>query len=280
MRRSLLISLFMYVAILLHPNPLSAQERVHLPGTSATLECYPVEGSAHAAIVCPGGSFFWLDDKHEGVEVAQWLQRNGISAYVLRYRVAGWWAWATHYRLIFSGLETWQPNYDAQAALTYLRDSLHLSDIGIMGFSAGGYVAMNAARNYMAFSWAAPIYPVVSMQSPYTHSRSRRALLGERGQYDPELRERNSLENQIHGNCPPIFLVACKDDPVVDYRNSVLLDSALTANHIPHRFILYNTGGHGFAVRNDKGTPECHAWKEEFLKWFASLPNHETHKTH
>ena len=65
--------------------------------------------------------------------------------------------------------------------------------------------------------------------------------------------------------------MACKDDPVVDYHNSVLLDSALTAKQIPHRFILYNTGGHGFGVSETKGSPECHAWKEEFLKWLSSL---------
>lgn len=269
MRRCLIIAIILYAAIPLQHTALSAQTIVHLPGTKATLECYLVDTATRAAIVCPGGSYCWLDYQHEGVEVAKWLQSNGISAYVLRYSVAGWWAWATHYRLLFD--TPIDPMNDANIAVNYLWIVHGLRNIGIMGFSAGGHLAMSAARNNLRYSWAAPIYPVVSMSAPCTHRRSRRALLGDRHQHNPERQAFHSLEQQIHPHTPPVFLVACKDDPVVDYHNSVLLDSALTAMHIPHRFLLYNTGGHGFGVRTDKGTPECHAWKEEFLKWLQAL---------
>lgn len=264
--RRLLIVLFSLLATVA-----TSQDIIHLPGTKATLECYPADDAAHAVIVCPGGSYCWLDYQHEGVEVAQWLQSNGISAYVLRYRVAGWWAWATHYRLIFPGLQPTDPLSDANSAVYFIRDSLHVKDLGIMGFSAGGHLAMSIALLGDRVRWAAPIYPVVSMADECTHARSRRALLGEYGQYDSDMRDAFSIERNISPQCPPVFLVNCVDDPVVDYRNSVLLDSALAANEIPHLYIQYRTGGHGFGVSETKGTPECRLWKEEFIKWLNQL---------
>lgn len=49
-------------------------------------------------IVCPGGSYFWLDKDHEGREVAEWLRENGIAAFVLEYSHGGWGAFAFHVR--------------------------------------------------------------------------------------------------------------------------------------------------------------------------------------
>ena len=227
------------------------QAIVQLPGTKATLECYGTTTKPLATIVvCPGGSYSWLDYKVEGVEVAQWLQAHDIAAYVLRYRVQGWWAWATHYRLIFRGNRYPDPLRDAEAALDWLHthaDSLGIdaTRIGIMGFSAGGHLSML--------------------------SSSRRALRGEYGQCKQAMRDSLSLEVHVRPDCPPVFLVNCVDDPIVDYRNSVLLDSALTANRIPHRYIQYRTGGHGFGMSDTKGTPECRPWKEEFLKWLKTI---------
>jgi acetyl esterase/lipase len=252
------------------------QAIVQLPGTKATLECYGTTTKPLATIVvCPGGSYSWLDYKVEGVEVAQWLQAHDIAAYVLRYRVQGWWAWATHYRLIFRGNRYPDPLRDAEAALDWLHthaDSLGIdaTRIGIMGFSAGGHLSMLSTYTRKP-AFVAPIYPVVTMRQDCCHTRSRRALLGEYGQCKQAMRDSLSLEVHVRPDCPPVFLVNCVDDPIVDYRNSVLLDSALTANRIPHRYIQYRTGGHGFGMNDTKGTPECRPWKEEFLKWLISI---------
>ena len=185
MRRSLLIALLIFAV-----GTATAQTIVHLPGTKATLECYPANTShlspltSHlAVVVCPGGSYSWLDYQVEGVEVAQWLQAHGISAYVLRYRVQGWWAWATHYRLLFRGNQYPDPLRDAEAALDWLSahaDSLGIDPrgIGIMGFSAGGHLSMLSTYTRRP-AFVAPIYPVVTMRQDCCHTRSRRALLGE-----------------------------------------------------------------------------------------------------
>lgn len=79
------------------------------------------------------------------------------------------------------------------------------------------------------------------------------------------------MERHVPRGCPPVFLVNCQDDPVVPRHNAELLDSALTAMDIPHRFIQYRTGGHGFGASDTKGTPECRQWKAEFINWFRKL---------
>ena len=117
-----------------------------------------------------------------------------------------------------------------------------------------------------------PVYPVVTFSDKrYVHRRSRRGALGVWGQFNQAKRDSLSIEQHIPADCPPVFLVNCQDDPVVKYQNSVLLDSALTAQHIPHTYIQYQTGGHGFGASEEKGTAECRQWKKEFVQWISNL---------
>jgi hypothetical protein len=57
----------------------------------------------------------------------------------------------------------------------------------------------------------------------------------------------------------------------VKYQNSELLDSALTQKNVPHKYIQYETGGHGFGASEHKGTEECRNWKNEFLVWISNF---------
>ena len=69
------------------------QDQKVIHGDEATLMPFLADDSdGTAIIICPGGSYFWLDDGNEGEEVAEWLQEQGISSFVLRYRVAGFGA--------------------------------------------------------------------------------------------------------------------------------------------------------------------------------------------
>ena len=252
----------------------------------------PQQPPRAAVIVCPGGSYSWHDMETEGFLVAQWLRQNGIAAFVLKYRVQGVPAYLTHSRLLFRGRQHPDMLEDVQRAIQWVRenDSLYgLSPsvpLGVMGFSAGGHLAMSSASyadtDFLAVrgithtaslrpDFVVPVYPVVSLSDACCHKRSRRALLGERRKRNPVMRDSLSLELHVPAHCPPVFLVNCKDDPVVNYRNSELLDSALTAQDIPHRYIQYRTGGHGFGASERKGTPECRQWKEAFLQWLNDL---------
>lgn len=235
---------------------------------------YLAEGNHNiAVIVCPGGSYLWHDMDAEGKQVGEWLQSNGISAFVLHYRTAGFWAYFTHFRYLFRGNRYPDPQEDLLQAILYIKErakeyGIDANRVGAMGFSAGGHLVMSAAEK---LSFVAPIYPVVTMVEPCAHKRSRRALLGDNRKNNKRLRDSLSLERHVPDDCPPVFLVNCKDDPVVKYHNSELLDSALTARHIPHRYIQYQTGGHGFGATENKGTPECRQWKGEFLNWLKNL---------
>lgn len=227
-------------------------------------------------IVCPGGSYFWLDKDTEGEEVARWLCENGIAAFVLEYSHAGWAAWAYHVRgkgrsfpAGFNDLSEVLDSVRAHAAEYGIRTDR----IGCMGFSAGGHLVMHAAEQLagtpQAMAFVAPIYPVVSMVHQCTHKRSRRGLLGEFP--SKVMKDSLSLEHHVPKNCPPVFLMNCDDDPVVHYHNSELLDSALTRRGIRHVYEHYRTGGHGFGVSEEKTTREAIGWKERFLNWLSSI---------
>ena len=233
-----------------------------------------------AIVVCPGGSYSWLDMKTEGVGVAEWLQSQGINAFVLRYHVANVSAYMFGYRVLGLGNHYPKMLNDVEWALRQvydMADSLHIDTmrVGVMGFSAGGHLSMMSyTHNRTSYQphFLCPMYPVVTFSDArYVHKRSRRGALGVWGQWKQTMRDSLSIERHITPSCPPVFLVNCVDDPVVKYQNSELLDSALTANNIPHTYIQYQTGGHGFGASETKGTEESRQWKKAFQQWISSL---------
>lgn len=239
---------------------------------------YIVPGKHNVAIiVCPGGSYFWHDMQTEGVEVAHWLNDMGISAFVLRYRTAYVPAFITRFRYLFRGNRYPDPQHDLIRSIEYIRENaeklgVDTHKLGVMGFSAGGHLVMSVAESVhvpeiLRPNFVASIYPVVTMSASCTHKRSRRALLGDNKKNNKILQDSLSIEKHVTHACPPVFIVNCKDDPVVNYHNSELLDSALTAYNIPHKYIQYKTGGHGFGASDSKGSSESKQWKNEFIKW-------------
>lgn len=261
---------------------------------SVTLRPYLPEQNKYggmAVIVCPGGSYCWHDTETEGDMVAEWLQREGIAAFVLNYRVQGVFPFIFHTRAIFGGHQHPDMIEDIQRAIQLVRENkdqygINPNRIGAMGFSAGGHLVMSSAcynatdflaphgissRVSLRPDFVAPIYPVVSMSHPDTHKRSRRALLGEYKQFRKSYRDSLSLEKHVPDNCPPVFLVNCVDDPIVKYHNSEMLDSALSAKGVQHRYIQYKTGGHGFGGSDVKGSAECREWRKEFINWIKTI---------
>jgi acetyl esterase/lipase len=243
----------------------------------------PEKATGKAVIVCPGGSYYWLSRKVEGTDVAEKLQAEGIAAFVLYYRRAG-----TRY-FLFGPLAFPQTHYpsslnDLQNAIIEVKSKaneygIDSSRVGVMGFSAGGHLVLNSAEEVVTHalpgtsndgtenisskpSFVAAIYPVVTMSNEeIVHKRSRRALLGNH-RNNMELRQKLSIEQNVRGDMPPIFLVNCKDDPTVDWRNSAVLDSALTAASVPHEYHLFDKGGHGFGSASEDAD-----WFPLFLHW-------------
>lgn len=257
-----------------------------------TLTPYLAEGDNNiACIVCPGGSYFWLDKKTEGEGVAKWLQENGISAFVLEYRVGGVPAFITHYRMLSRGHRYPDMLQDVQRSIQLIRLNadkygIDPTKLGVMGFSAGGHLSAMSGlffdtdvlsplginiQTTLKPDYIVPIYPVVSLVDPSTHKRSRRGLLGEGSAISQAMKDSLSLEKHVRIDMPPTFLMNCVDDPIVKYHNSELLDSAMTAKGVEHKYIQYKTGGHGFGATPEKTTAEAIQWKDEFLNWIKGL---------
>jgi len=103
-----------------------------------TLKAYfPAKPNGRAVIICPGGGYTRLSITKEGDSVAKLLSEEGITAFVLKYRLP-------NDTLMYNKQVV--PFQDAQAAilLVRLRASewkLQSNKIGLMGFSAGGHLA-------------------------------------------------------------------------------------------------------------------------------------------
>lgn len=277
--------LLMFVSVLCLPAQIKTRiwkgTNVHARSVTLTAFLPKEDGKKHiAVIVCPGGSYFWHDTRTEGEGVARWLQSNGIAAFVLHYRTAGGFAFVSRFRYLFRGNQYPDAQNDLRRAITLVqanseRLQVDINKLGAMGFSAGGHLVLSVPEldggKKSRLSFVVPMYPVVTFVHPCMHKRSRRALLGEWHKQNKVLCDSLSLERHVRKDLPPVFLVNCKDDPIVKYHNSELLDSALTVAGVPHKYIQYKTGGHGFGASEVKGTAECRQWKGEFLKWIHQL---------
>lgn len=262
-----------------------SQEKIKLWGDSppsrlmrfSELHVYRADSAKNtgvAVIVCPGGSYCYLGMKTEGDGVARWLSAQGINAFVLRYRLG---LWGNHHPAMIQ---------DMQQAIVWVRQHAQqygIRKVGAMGFSAGGHLVGTAAiyydRNFMEPlgikpsvslkpDFVAMVYPVVTMEDSLVHYKSRLNLLGE---YPTrELIHEMSLEQQVHAGMPPVFVVACRNDGTVKYRNSVVFCRAMQRQNLPCEFHLYTKGshgGHGFGADDAKSGSEAMQWKEQFLQW-------------
>ena len=184
-----------------------------------------VNNTGAAVIICPGGSYHHLGMEHEGVKTAKWFSKQGINAFVLRYRVSMFGH--KHPAMI----------QDFQQAIRIVRENaqhygVDTARVGAIGFSAGGHlVTMGGAFHEESFlkplgietevslrpNWVAAIYPVVSMQDSLAHKRSRKSLL--RNSYTKEQKDRLSHEMETPADMPPIFVLVSEDYPVVYYSN-------------------------------------------------------------
>ncbi len=224
----------------------------------------------HAAvIICPGGSYHHLGMKHEGHQVADWFTERGFHAFVLKYRVA------------YNDYHHPAMIEDFQRAIQLIRTNADIygidrDKVGAIGFSAGGHLVTMAGAfgddnflNNLGIEtsvslkpdFVIPVYPVVTMQKPYVHRWSMYSLIGRNA--TDEVRKQFSMECQMKSSMPPVFLLACKDDPTVDYHNSTLLDKALTEAGVDHEFILMERGGHGFGM--DYG------WGDTLYSWLKKI---------
>lgn len=216
---------------------------------------YLVKGKGTGAVIVLPGGGYGTRAAHEGEPIALWLNSLGISAFVLRYRVAPY-----RYPAALT---------DARRAVRHVR--LHAAEwgidagkIGVLGFSAGGHLAASAGTSFEAGNpdAADPVerqssrpdvlvlcYPVITMQDPYTHQGSRSNLLGP--EPAEEMIRLMSGELQVTPDTPPTFLWHTADDAAVPVENSLLFASALRKSGVAFDLHVYEKGRHGLGLAEE-----------------------------
>ena len=209
-----------------------------------------------AVIVCPGGGYVRFAANHEGRQVANFLNSLGVVAFVLRSRLG-----PRYHHPVELG--------DVQRAIRLVRAraaewSLDPARIGVMGFSAGGHLAMSASTLADAGNVGAsdPIdrvssrpdfavlgYPVISMTEPWTHQGSKTALLGNAP--DAAVAAQLSGERAVTKDTPPTFLFHTNADTAVPPENSVHYYLALRRAAVPAELHIFEKGAHGVGLAND-----------------------------
>jgi acetyl esterase/lipase len=222
-----------------------------------------------AVIICPGGGYQRLAIEHEGYDVAKALNKMGITAFVLKYRLPNDTC-VTNKKIV--------PLQDVQQAMYLVKIhskkyGINENNIGIMGFSAGGHLAamLSTHYNYTAMpfakdtllrpAFAALIYPVITMDDSIAHSGSKERLIGKKAtQADVDY---YSCERNVTTKTPSTFLVLASDDKTVNPENSIRYYTVLRKQNVATEMHIYQSGGHGFGMN----LPDNDTWMNRFQKW-------------
>jgi len=215
----------------------------------------PEQKNGTAVVVCPVGGFMALSITSEGNDVAKYLAAKGVTAFVLKYRLAHTGADATQeFATLISDRQKFEetigkiiplPIADGLAAVAYVRQ--HASEwgisperIGIMGFSAGGMVAVGVGFRYTPESRPAFVAPIYAAAARFK-------------------------DTAVRGDAPPMFIAAATDDQLGLAPDSVLLYEKWTSAHKPAELHMFAKGGHGFGMRK-QNLPTDH-WIDRFAEW-------------
>jgi acetyl esterase/lipase len=240
--------------------------------TTPTLTAFlpdPATETGAAVVVCPGGGFRFLSWDGEGTEVAEWLRKRGVAAFVLKYRTKETAASQQEYAkemVAFMGTlirfkdrgspDGWKALAadmredgaagiaDGRQAVKFVRQhaaewGIKPDRIGILGFSAGGIITTAVAMGDDAASrpnFAASIY------APFFG------------------------DAQVPRNAPPLFIVCAAEDTIAE-AGCVRLYSAWRDAGRPAELHIYEKGGHGFGM-TAKGLP-VDRWVERLADWLG-----------
>ena len=227
-----------------------------------------------AVLVIPGGGYWGLWFDKEGVDVAKWLNNIGVSAFVLKHRLPHWESKDCRSKVALM---------DAQRAMRIIRKNSKIwnidpNKIGVLGFSAGGHLASTLSTHHdngldlsdlkiektsSRPDFSILVYPVITMNRPYAHNGSRENLLGKIP--SQEYLDYYSNNLQVREDTPPAILIHSDDDKGVLPENSIQYYLALRKYNIPAALHIWEDGGHGYGLGNDKGSIK--SWAKICEEW-------------
>lgn len=232
----------------------------------------PYLASGQAVLICPGGGYYLQAYDWEGTEIAKWLNRRGIAAYVLKYRLPYWSG---------EGCRDHVALDDAKRAMEIIRteamkeeSTIDPEQIGVMGFSAGGHLASTLGTHFqddergisIRPDFMVLVYPVISSDKAIYYEGSFKNLLGDTP--EAELLRYYSSELQVTEHTPPTFLVHAADDRAVPAANSIRFFEALLAHKVTAELHIYPVGGHGFALAEEEEV--LSGWPDLLADWLQS----------
>lgn len=249
---------------------------IHRP----TLTVYaPTTGKANGTgvIYVAGGGYIRVAIGPGGGEITRWLNSLGITVFVLKYRHADYGHPA--------------PLRDALRAMRIVRSraaewGVQPDHVGMVGGSAGGHLTASVGTLFDSPEGrtGAPLdtvsgrpdfmvllFPVITMQDPFVHAISRRALLGEKP--TDEAKHHLSVDEQVTKTTPPTFLVHSSEDTTVPVENSLLFYQGMRRAKAPIEMHLYPKGPHGSGMSPALGpTSEWPRHCESWLRFNGWLP--------
>lgn len=217
-----------------------------------------------AMLICPGGGYHDLYWELEGEEVAAWLNSQGMSGIILKYRVPRRPGDA-------KGEPPLGPLLDAQRAVSLVRSrcaewGIDPTRIGIVGFSAGGHLAVATVTNFDQRLYE-PIDDVDKASC-----RPDFAVACYSGYL--KAKDKDELSPHIHiahipADTPPVMLTHSSDDKISDSEHSVIMYLSLKRAGIPVELHVFGSGDHDFGVRQNDKLPSI--WTELCVRWLRSL---------
>ena len=242
---------------------ISEQEGIWLDNISKPeISLYKAKGNSitdKAMIICPGGGLFFSAYEKEGVKLAKKLAQNGITAVILKYRtyprkgsVIKWsqTLWDKPQMAIDSAkIILPYSSKDALSAIELIRNNaskynIDPNKIGLMGFSAGGAVTMEAAYTSVTKNqpnFIAPIYPWMDIVD----------------------------KQNVPLNKPPAFVSCANDDPLELAAPSVQIYQDWILAGAEAELHMFSKGGHGYGM--NKINAPVDRWSQLLIDWILAL---------
>jgi acetyl esterase/lipase len=213
-----------------------------------------------AMLICPGGGYHNLFWELEGEEVAAWLNSLGMTGIILKYR-------CPRRPGDVKGEPPLGPLLDAQRAVSLVRSravewGLDPQRIGMVGFSAGGHLALATATSFEKRTYE-PIDAIDKVSC-----RPDFAVLCYSGYLKAKEKEETSPGIRVPADTPPILLTHSSDDNISNAEHSVFMYLALKRAGIPAELHIYATGDHDFGVRQNEKLPS--SWTQLCVKWLQN----------